>query len=49
MICFEFGFLKNSPNSWRGVEPKKRVIKKALFDELSNKDEVERIFSIIKA
>ena len=40
---------KSSPDSWRGVEPKERVIKKALFDELSNKDEVERLFPIIKA
>ncbi len=37
------------PDSWRGVEPRERVIKHALFDILLNEDEVERIFLIIKA
>jgi type I restriction enzyme R subunit len=40
---------KNSPDGWRGVEPKERIIKGALYKELRDKDEVERIFSIIKA
>lgn len=40
---------KNSPDGWRGVEPKERVIKQALYRELGDKDEVERIFLIIKA
>lgn len=40
---------KHAPDGWRGNEPKERVIKKALYDELGDKDEVERIFLIIKA
>jgi len=39
----------NAPDGWRGVEPKERVIKQALYRELGDKDEVERIFLIIKA
>ncbi len=37
------------PNAWRGVQPKEQVIKKALFEILKDKDEVERIFLIIEA
>ncbi len=37
------------PDDWRGVQPRERVIKQALFDILKDKDEVERIFRIIKA
>jgi type I restriction enzyme R subunit len=40
---------KSSPDGWRGVEPKERVIKQALYRVLDDKDEVERIFLIIKA
>lgn len=40
---------RHAPDSWRGNEPKERVIKKALYKELGDKDEVERIFLIIKA
>jgi len=40
---------KNSPDGWRGVEPKERVVKQALYKMLDDKDEVERIFLIIKA
>ena len=39
----------NAPDGWRGVEPKERVIKKSLYRELGDKDEVERVFLIIKA
>ena len=39
----------NSNDGWRGVETKERVIKQALYRELGDKDEVERIFVIIKA
>lgn len=39
----------NAPDGWRGVEPKERVIKQSLYRELGDKDEVERIFLIIKA
>jgi type I restriction enzyme, R subunit len=37
------------PDDWRGVGPKERVIKKALFDILEDAGEVERVFSVIKA
>ncbi|WP_245860318.1 type I restriction enzyme subunit R domain-containing protein [Methanosarcina spelaei] len=36
-------------DDWRGVEPRERVIKKAIYDILNDIDEVERIFIIIKA
>ncbi|QPC42727.1 HsdR family type I site-specific deoxyribonuclease [Kaustia mangrovi] len=39
----------NAPDGWRGVEPKERVIKQSLYRELGDKDEVERVFLIIKA
>ena len=35
------------PDDWRGVEPRERVIKKALFDVLNDVAEAERIFLII--
>ncbi len=37
------------PNAWRGVQARERVIKAALFEILKDIDEVERIFTIIKA
>jgi type I restriction enzyme R subunit len=37
------------PDDWRGVEPRERVIKRALFGILQDVAEVERIFLIIKA
>jgi type I restriction enzyme R subunit len=37
------------PDDWRGVEPRERVIKQALFRILQDVAEVERIFLIIKA
>ena len=37
------------PDGWRGVEPRERVIKQALFCILQDVDEVERIFLIVKA
>lgn len=36
-------------DDWRGVEAKERAIKAALYAELQDKDEVERVFTIIKA
>jgi type I restriction enzyme R subunit len=36
-------------DDWRGVEPRERVIKKAMYDILNDVSEVERIFIIIKA
>lgn len=38
-----------SPDSWRGNEAKEREIKRALYKELGDTNEVERIFLIIKA
>lgn len=37
------------PDGWRGVEPKERVIKAAIYDLLGDEAEVERVFAIIKA
>lgn len=37
------------PDSWRGVQPREQVIKRALYDILKDIAEVERIFPIIKA
>lgn len=37
------------PDGWRDVEARERVIKAALYQELKDKDEVERVFVIIKA
>jgi type I restriction enzyme, R subunit len=36
------------PDGWRGVKAREQVVKQAIFDELQDKDEVERIFLIIK-
>lgn len=36
------------PDAWRGVQPKEQVIKRAIYQILKDKDEVERIFRIIK-
>lgn len=36
-------------DDWRGVEAKERAIKAALYAELQDKHEVERVFTIIKA
>ena len=36
------------PDDWRGVAPRERIIKQALFGILNDVAEVERIFLIIK-
>lgn len=36
------------PDDWRGVQPRERVIKAALYGILQNESEVERLFRIIK-
>jgi len=36
------------PDGWRGVQAREQVIKRALYDELKDEAEVERIFLIIK-
>ena len=40
---------KYRPDGWRGNEAKERTIKKVLYKELADTNEVERIFLIIKA
>ena len=37
------------PNGWRGSIPKENIIKGELFKIIPDKDEVERVFVIIKA
>lgn len=37
------------PDDWRGVEPRERVIKQALYDFIQDDEEVERIFRIVFA
>ena len=37
------------PDGWRGVETKERTIKSAIYNELLDVGEVERVFDIIKA
>ena len=37
------------PDGWRGIQSREQVIKAELYNILKNKDEVERIFLIIKA
>lgn len=39
----------HKPDGWRGVEPKERAIKAAMYAVVNNEDEVERLFTIIKA
>jgi type I restriction enzyme R subunit len=36
------------PDDWRGIQPREQVIKGALYDELKDEAEVERIFLIVK-
>jgi type I restriction enzyme R subunit len=36
-------------DDWRGIEPRERTIKQALYDILKDEKEVERLFLIIKA
>jgi type I restriction enzyme R subunit len=37
------------PDGWRGMLAKERKVKEAIYDVLQDEDEVERIFSIVKA
>jgi type I restriction enzyme R subunit len=37
------------PDAWRGVPPRERTIKAALYNILQDVDEVERIFLVVKA
>jgi type I restriction enzyme R subunit len=37
------------PDGWRGIQSREQVVKSALYHVLQDKDEVERIFLIIKA
>ena len=36
------------PDGWRGIRAREQVIKRALYDELKDEQEVERIFLIVK-
>ena len=38
-----------APDGWRGVQPRERVIKGALFGILNDEDDVDRIFLIVRA
>jgi len=40
--------LRSRYDDWRGIPPREQEIKAAIYDELGNVDEVERIFAIIK-
>jgi type I restriction enzyme, R subunit len=40
--------LQNKPDSWRGNEPKERIVKDAMYRILGDENEVERIFEIVK-
>lgn len=40
---------RGRPDSWRGVQAREQVIKRALYDVLRDEADVERIFLIIKA
>ena len=37
------------PDGWRGVSPREKTVKAALYDILKDEAEVERIFLVIKA
>ncbi len=37
------------PDAWRGVQSREQTIKRALYEILNDRDEVERIFEIVKA
>jgi type I restriction enzyme R subunit len=39
---------QNRPDSWRGFLPREMAVKKAIYDVLQDKDQVERVFSIVK-
>ena len=41
--------IKASPDAWRDHQPKENKIKRAMLDILHDRDEVERVFPIIKA
>jgi len=48
-LCIDRAVKENRPDAWRGVESKERAIKAALFSQLDDEDEVERVFVIVKA
>ena len=37
----------NAPDGWKGNQAKEQVVKKAIYDIVLDKDEVEKIFQII--
>ena len=38
---------KHRPNAWRGVKAKEQIVKQAMFRELLDEPEVERLFRIV--
>lgn len=48
-LKIDYAVKNTRPDSWRGVQAKEQVIKAALYGLLMDEDEVERVFSIIKA
>ena len=40
--------LRVRPDGWRGIRAREQVIKRALYDELKDEQEVERVFLIVK-
>lgn len=39
---------KKTPNNWRNILPKERMVKQAIYEIISDTSEVERVFEIIK-
>jgi len=37
------------PDAWRGIQSREQIVKSAIYEVIQDKDEVERIFPIIKA
>jgi len=40
--------MENKPNGWRGIDTREKTVKKAIYSVLSDVDETERIFEIVK-
>tara|TARA_B100000963_G_scaffold197778_2_gene172120 strand:- start:1253 stop:4303 length:3051 start_codon:yes stop_codon:yes gene_type:complete len=47
-IALHKHLLANIPDGWRGVGPREQRVKQAIFAIVENRDEVERLFDIIK-
>lgn len=40
--------LEDKPNGWRGIDPREKVVKKAIYDILGDFKDTERIFEIMR-